>query len=345
MLHFATCFDANYLSRGMALLESLTERSTIPFRLYILALDEKVNAFFKKSVIENIVIISLDEIELYFPELQNAKTNRSIIEYYFTLSPYLPLYILNQFPKVERITTMDADLYFFNDPNIILNSYASASVLITPHHFSSELKHLEVYGKYNVSFQSFKKDKNGLECLNHWAEQCVEWCYDYLDEPNNRFADQKYLDNWKSQFSNVEEINLPGAGLAPWNIEAYAYSSHKDKILVDSNPLIYFHFHHLRIFNRYFAISGLEKYGVNVDRIEVKNIYHAYLKKLTFFSKEVSKDGTFITRDNVNQSDNFFRKLLYPSGYWIFKTNYIRHVNLSAQYIKFKKILKKLWPA
>jgi hypothetical protein len=343
MLHFTTYFDSNYLTRGLALLDSLNEHSSEPFALYILALDKGVKEYFERNSNPNVKVIPLHQIENHFPELEQARGNRSVIEYYFTLSPYLPLYIFEKFPEVGQITSMDADLYFFNDPAIILNAYPFASILITPHNFSLALKDLEVYGKYNVSFQSFKNNAIGRLCLNDWRKKCLEWCGDYFDEINNRFADQKYLDTWKADFTEVTDVEMAGAGLAPWNIEKYTYSVNRRNILVDNCALIYYHFHHLRILNKNFAINGLENNKVDTTRPAIKMLYHAYLKKLNSLSdKHLYFENSILRNNNTNGS--FREKMLYPYGYWFFTRYTIVHVNLNRTIYNFKKALKFLWP-
>ena len=350
MLYFATYFDINYLTRGLALLHSLKSHSSEPLTLYILALDKQINTYFEKFDNDNVVIISIDAFESYFPELSKIKDNRSKIEYYFTLSPFLPLYILETFNEVDQITTMDADLYFFDDPAIILRSYPQASILITPHNFSPSIEDRKKYGRYNVSFQSFKKNKEGLACLKDWKERCLEWCYDYLDEKNNRYADQKYLDTWNERYK-ISEINIPGAGLAPWNIEKYSYRIINNKIFVNDHPLIYYHFHHLRIFNKNFALNALLSYKVDVTRKAIRVIYHTYLKKLRLVAKSDFHLDDSIKRYSHSSNQTLIHKVIEADGYWLFTHHFITHVNhdfirrvnLLAYLAKVKKILKSLW--
>lgn len=344
MLHFATLFDINYLSRGLALLDSLTKHSSQSFKLYILALDARVISYFEKHPNSNVTTISLDEIEKHFPELLKAKNNRSVIEYYFTLSPYLPSYILEKYPDVEQITTMDADIYFFNDPAIILKKYPLAAVLITPHNFSPALQYLEVYGKYNVSFQSFKNNDAARLCLQSWRQDCFNWCHDFFDEANNRFADQKYLDEWKEKFEQVEDIGIPGAGLAPWNIEKYNYEFHKDHMLVNHHPLIYYHFHHLRIFNKNFAFNGLEIYQVQTKRKAIRAVYHIYLKKLNSFAVKQTGPDSGTLRYNSLLKNGTMQKFKNPDGYWFFSNYAIIHVNPHRRLKNLKRMLRSLWP-
>jgi hypothetical protein len=84
---------------------------------------------------------------------------------------------------------MNADLYFFSNPSVLLGTMEFASVLITPNRFSKQNLHLVENGLYNVSFQAFKKNQIGIACLEKWKESCLDWCYDRLEQ--GRFADQK----------------------------------------------------------------------------------------------------------------------------------------------------------
>ncbi len=343
MLYFATLFDRNYISRGLALLDSLTRKSVGEFHLYILALDHQVDEYFKELKSINIKIIRLEEIELFYPELAAAKKNRSLVEYYFTLSPYLPSFIMATQPEVDRITTMDADLYFFEDPSIILNEYPKASVLITPHNFSDNQQHLIIYGKYNVSFQSFKRDENAIACLLNWRQKCLEWCYDRHDQEHKRFADQQYLDSWSAQFEGVESIMLAGAGLAPWNLRRYHFGQKGNKILVDGHPLIYFHFHGLRTFGNNFAFHGLEAYSAPTWIKAIKYIYFTYLTALKRATVKTASNEKAIIRNNAGTGKSFSQMLNHPEGYWFYNDNIITHINLYRWANKLTQSFKKIW--
>mgnify|MGYP000970525500 FL=1 len=96
MIYFCTYFDENYLSRFLALNKSLSSFN-FSYTFYILALDKKVLKFFRKNKFKKIVIINHVDLENEFKELVEAKKNRSKIEYYFTLTPFLPKYIFKKF--------------------------------------------------------------------------------------------------------------------------------------------------------------------------------------------------------------------------------------------------------
>ena len=98
MLYLTTFFDKNYLSRGLVLYNSLKEY-TSDFELYILCLDDFTKDYFEKNKnnFTEVKTLQLDDIEENDSELAIAKSNRSRIEYYFTLSPCLPLYLLKKY--------------------------------------------------------------------------------------------------------------------------------------------------------------------------------------------------------------------------------------------------------
>jgi len=298
MFHFATLFDYNYLSRGLCLIDSLNATISEDYKLYVLALDNHIVEYFDKPIYNNVKVITLDDLESCYPELLKAKGNRNKVEYYFTLSPVLPLYILENY-DCDRITTLDADIYFYSDPTQIFSHYQADSILITPHDFSSNIKFLEEYGYYNVSFQSFPRTTSSFQVLNDWKTKCISWCYDTLDPQTGYYADQKYLDFWKRGFDNVHDIELKTCGRAPWNLRDTKLDYRKGKILVDGKPLIYYHFHHLRIYEKIIE-HGLPLYGVSEITSEIKTIYRKYIRCLIVHNKVISSisDKSIIRYNN-----------------------------------------------
>ena len=206
-MNFVTFFDKNYISRGLVLIDSIKEKC-IEFKVFIVALDTVVLNYFSSKE-DNITLISIEEIEIFFPELEEIKKERKLIEYYFTLSPLIPLYVLKKY-DVDHICSLDADIKFYSSPKTIFSYLENHSIIITPHKFSSENKKMEQYGKFNVSFQIFKNNELGLNCLKKWKEQCLEWCMDEYDFKNHRYADQKYLDKWPEKLKYLSE--KPGKG-------------------------------------------------------------------------------------------------------------------------------------
>lgn len=277
MRYFCTYFDSNYLLKGLTLYRSLV-RHAGSFRLWILCFDDLSYKIIEKLELPEIIPISLKEFEKGDMELLQAKGNRSAIEYYFTSTPSLPLYIFKNYPEVELITYLDADLFFFSDLSPIFDEFGNNSILIIGHRFPLHLRHLEVNGVYNVGYLSFRRDKEGLACLEWWRKKCIEWCYDRVEK--GRFADQKYLDDWPVSFANVKVLEHKGANLAPWNLNNYIVSVEFQELFIDNQPLIFFHFHGLKKVGRYLYDSGLRTYNTALSPIFKHYLYSPYIKEL-----------------------------------------------------------------
>jgi hypothetical protein len=275
--YFCTYFDRNYLSRGLALYRSL--QGVCPsFELWVLCLDTVSHRVLSELRLPGMHLIPLEELEKSDRQLHAVKNTRSLIEYYFTCSPCLPSFVLSRYAGVDRITYLDADLYFFRDPSDIFDEIEHSSIAIIPHRFPLTFVHREQFGIYNVGWVSFRRDKSGIACLSKWREQCLDWCYVRCE--TDRFADQKYLDRWPADFSNVVVIQHKGANLAPWNVANYRIQHTESGVYVENEPLIFFHFHYLKQVNKWVYDPGLSEYKTSLVRVLRDNIYVPYIHAL-----------------------------------------------------------------
>lgn len=276
MRHFCTFFDSNYLLRGLTLYRSL-ESSGSEFELHVLALDDACFDSLQQLALPRLHAVRLALVEDAFPELLRAKANRSVVEYYFTLSPILPLYVLAQRPDIDLITYLDADLYFYRSPEPLFQELAENSILITEHRFPTYLRDKEVFGRYNVQYQSFRRDEQGLACLQRWAGQCIDWCYDRLED--GRFADQKYLEEWPTRYSRLVVSRLKSAGVAPWNWASEPLRLNNGAVTVAGEPLIFYHFHGLKVLRPWLVSNGLLDFGMMPYRLR-RHLYAGYVRQL-----------------------------------------------------------------
>jgi hypothetical protein len=277
MYYFCTYFDNHYLPMGMALYQSLKKHCP-SFQLWVLCMDRTCYDILFQLQLPNVHLIPLEDFEAGDEKLLRAKRNRTLIEYYFTCTPSLPLFILDHHPEVDQITYLDADLFFFNSPIPLYDEIGLHSIAIVEHRFSPHLRHSEIHGIYNVGWLSFKRDEHALACLQWWREQCIEWCYDRVED--GRFADQKYLDTWPDRFSGVVVLRHKGANLAPWNISNYTVREDRGHVLVDEQPLIFYHFHGLKKVNDWLYNHNLAVYRVKISSSVLRSIYAPYIANL-----------------------------------------------------------------
>src|SRR5581483_10359173 len=165
MYHFCTYFDKNFLIKGLTLYSSLRKHTPGSFKLWVLCLDNSTYDILRQLDLKDLHPISMQDFEAGDTELLKAKTNRTRVEYFFTCTPSLPLFVLRQNPSIGTITYLDADLFFFSSIDSIFHAFEDYSILIIPHRYPEALKRLEEYGIFNVGLLSFRNDSAGTECL------------------------------------------------------------------------------------------------------------------------------------------------------------------------------------
>jgi len=285
--HFCTYFDRRYLPNALALVDSL-RRHGGDFRLWALCLDDAAHAALKALAIAEVSPIRLADFEHGDDGLAAAKQNRSTVEYYFTCTPSLPLFVLRTRPEVDAITYLDADLFFFSDLAPLFEEIGASSVAIIPHRFpAANAPRFERYGIFNVGWLTFRRNDAAMACLGWWRERCLEWCFD-REEPT-RFADQKYLDDWPSRFEDVHVVAHKGANVASWNLANYGLTRRDGRVFVDDEPLIFFHFHHLKRRRTWLFETDFAPHGARFNRILKEDVFTPYCRLLDATAAAVAR--------------------------------------------------------
>jgi hypothetical protein len=243
--------------------ESLLKHSSEPFTLHVLALDERTAEAMQDCPGTEIYCRDSVEKEL---DLAEVKANRTWQEYCWTLASVFSEYILRRLTvhPDNAVTYLDADLMFFGDPRAIFDEIpyrALGSIAVIPHRFIPSKRHLEVNGRFNVSWVTFS-GAQGYWCVQRWAEQCRKRC-----SANVGCGDQAYLDEWPGMFQDsLHVIQNVGAGLAPWNLANYQLSEgHAEGV-----PFVFFHAHEF--------IDGVQLTNYELRPQDIEFIYKPYLK-------------------------------------------------------------------
>ena len=319
--NFCTLFDSNYLIKGLTMIESLYDHCPTA-HIYILCLDIKTQKILEKLKITFITCIPLENIE--DGKLLVAKKNRSQIEYFWTLSACFTWYVLKNYKSIDHITYLDSDLLFFSSVEPIFNEIESSSIAIIEHRFTPRFQNLVVNGKFCVEWVSFRRDKEGIECLTKWRDQCIEWCYYKIED--NRMADQKYLDEWPELYSKLHIIQHIGSGVAPWNYAQYEFSNdNSNNILVNGTNLIFYHFHQFQIlsngeFDRiaksYTDESSVPELIYQVYESSIEDVLMRIREFDTNFSDGIKKVGKikifrFLQKYIPSFAKSFLRKIIF----------------------------------
>ena len=268
--HFCTLFDRNYLLKGVAMLRTLAEFCP-GAHVHVLCMDTQTQEILEELKLRFVTSIPLGSLE--DASLLSVKPGRSVAEYCWTLSSSVPWYVLQHNSQIDFITYVDADLLFYSPVQALFDEIGSASIAIIEHRFTARLQHLEVNGRFCVEWVSFRRDAEGMACLDWWRKQCIEWCFYRLED--KRMGDQKYLDEWPTLYSSLCILQHKGAGVAPWNYSQYQFAQNVDgKITVDGDLLVFYHFHQFQLLDNG-SFDRLSTFYTS-ECIEPKAIYELY---------------------------------------------------------------------
>lgn len=280
---YCTYFDLNYLTRGLALYESL-KRFDPNLSFWALCLDGDTARCLDTLRLPGIRVVTLEAIEGWAPDLIEARPGRSRVEYYFTLTPFLPLFVLEHDSTVGISAYVDADLYFYSDPTPVIRMLEGGSVLIVPHGFPAHLSHLERFGKFNVGLVGFRRTAAALACLRTWRQQCLEWCFDRVE--SGRFADQAYLNEWPDGVPGTIVVDRPGVGLGPWNFMRYEIDVDLIAPRINGDALVYYHFQGLQELWSHVWDTGLAGFGRMEPKVR-RRLYGDYIATLDSWAARV----------------------------------------------------------
>jgi hypothetical protein len=256
MNHACTYFDQGYLAQGLAMWRSL-ERWDESAVLWVLALDDETAEVLRAIGGERLHVVALAEL----------------------------LYLFRMYPEIDRLMYLDADLFFFGDPNAIAAEWLGGSVYVVPHRYPSWHDDAALYGRFNVGVLGFRRDTSGLACLDWWRARCLESCA--LTTDGTHYGDQKYLDEWPTRFKDVVESKRAAINLAPWNwASAKITADDSGTVSVNGEPLVVFHFAQFRRINGAWWDSGQLEYGILPRWMRVR-IYHPYAVALAAAAVEV----------------------------------------------------------
>ncbi len=312
MQYFCTLFNQNYLARGLIMIESLLAHCPNAL-IYVFAFDNHTYDYLNSLKNDKIKVIALADFE--DEELLKAKKNRTITEYCWTATSSTLLYLFKNY-QLPQCTYLDADLYFFHNPEILIHElHHNKSVLITEHRYTPKYDTSKKTGKFCVQFMTFKNDENGITALEWWRKQCLNWCYARFEE--GKFGDQKYLDDWETRFPFVQILQHLGGGVAPWNIQQYDLQEN-DYVLHDSGqslPLVFYHFHYVKFYDQFLELGRYK-----LSREVITKIYKPYIQKL--LDKEKSLPQSW----NVNGKTKYpfsWKFLLVQFKRWLKGVNYL----------------------
>ena len=299
MMYFCNIITSSRLYQFIALYHSIRKNNS-DFYIFVLCMDDVVYRILKKASLERVSLINVSDIE--GRDLKHIKKTRRIEEYCWTLKPIFIKYVLKKNKEIERLTYLDSDMFFYDDPKKILEGTKDSAVLLSEHDCSHDIKYVEdSVGRFNSGIISFKNTSEGLICLKWWKKKCMGWCFNTT--ATGQFGDQKYLENMYRKFHDVKIISTHGVNIAPWNDGQYKFTMKKGKLYIDEKPLILYHYSGFRICDKYTCIF---MFG---DRYQplLHNIYIEAVREAIEFVDRLEEhfDGSFLEEQHKDRFKTF----------------------------------------
>lgn len=274
MENYVTNFNLGFLPQGLALYRSM-QRHVKAFQLWVVCMDQHCFDALQTLNLPNMHPINFSSMES--DAYKRLKEERTIAEYCWTVNPLNPYLVFSQDPTIDRVTYVDADLWFLSTPDPIFKEFSnsSKSVLVTEHAYLPEYDQSISSGIFCAQWITFVK--NHSEPLRKWwEEQCFHWCFNRSED--GKFGDQKYMESWPTLFpGTVHSLSSPKMILAPWNAQD-----------INLENGVAYHFHGLRILNKthyvvksFYSISGEYE----------QKIYKPYLIDLSDSIKDMKNIG------------------------------------------------------
>ena len=275
MNNFCTLFDKNYLVFGLALHSSLLN-SAGPFRLFMLAMDKTCEQVLRALALEHVVVVPLEDV--ITQQYAFVPRQMSFGQMCWTCQPLLCSHVLDRY-GVEAVTYLEADSYFFADPQLLFAEVGGRSVSLVPHNYVPAHDQTATSGIYCVQFNLFRNDEVGRRFLQEWESACLK----YHRDRARYFPGQLCMDDWADRSASVHVVRHPGAGVAPWNESRFRVGLRDGRPTVDELPVVFYHFHELSFISD--GTFFLSSYALQRDTIE--RIYRPYLEELKRLRKQL----------------------------------------------------------
>ena len=307
MLHIVTLFGQSYMSRGLAMIESIQKNTSLSVKFTVLAMDDSTYDYLNSSTAPEVNVIALHDFrDQIFQSLIGVRAFRELC---WTAASCLTNFVFQEDQKSDFIVYVDADCFFFTDIANMINKWdEDSNIFVHEHRYSPERKKWEESsGTFNVGVVGFRSKNNEVKnCLERWRLQVLNFCE--LIPEKGFCGDQGYLNEWPDLYSGLQVMRTLGEGAAPWNIEPLSVRRVATDLEIGDQKLIFYHFHALRILysRRWHVLLIHLAAGYSIPISVRKLVYKPYLQILREMNRKLisygfAPDELGMTELNVGQ--------------------------------------------
>lgn len=287
--YFYSIATHNYLSQLMCACDSFNEHNDDTYN-YIFVIDAKkehiINLNNKFINYKNkLEFFCIDDVERYKDQFKKCS------EYYdnFEMSCFSKIiaaaYIFSKMDSDDILIFSDADLYFKESIQPLIDEMNTKDILLTPHiNYPEEDSMFEqeylIHGWINAGFMIFRKGNIKVEEIFSWLIDRI--FYRGFNAPYlYMFVDQSWISSLPFLFKdNVVISNNQCANVAYWNLNERKVSKKNNQFYINDKSLIFFHFsgydkNQKEILSKHYRLDKLKE-----DFQEIRELIYEYNERL-----------------------------------------------------------------
>jgi glycosyltransferase involved in cell wall biosynthesis len=293
-----TICAANYLPFANVLGSSFLKHNPNS-KFYLLLVDGDVQTSVQ-DIDSQIRVIKPSDLDLDYTSFQRMSVYYDVTELSTALKPHGLKYLLDRGSKIAIY--LDPDIEVFSELSEIHSHLQDANIALTPHTLNPIPKDglrptdhdIMASGTFNLGFIAINSSEQSRQFLSWWSERLMFDCIS--DTEKNLFTDQRWIDFVPSYF-RFSVIRNSGYNVAYWNLHERELKYSGSEILVNNEPLRFFHFS-----------------GFRPDKPWILSKYVADKPRVVISAQPVVKDLTNLY-GNAAKAYGWESELSIPYGY------------------------------
>lgn len=202
--------DSKYIGFFFGLVENLLQVSQVPWKIHLLALDEKAKELALKQYPQLPISVSLAS-EVWPEKAWQMYQSKPIAERAYASKPHAVLEALKTF-KGAPLYFCDVDLHFAESPATLNKEFGKHQLLFMPQ-WSDVFAWARFHGMFNAGFIGVLP--GGERFIKWWEEMCLHFCR--VEMEKGYFTDQVFLDMGLWHFPEIGVYRAMDQNVAPWN--------------------------------------------------------------------------------------------------------------------------------
>jgi hypothetical protein len=240
-----TSITSNYIPKARVLAHSV--KRVLPSCRFTVLISDTIPPSFSLESEPFDAVMGLEDLGI--PDLWQWVFQHSLVELSTAVKGFAMIRLLDQ-PDCSSVLYFDPDIVVLAPLDGLLEEFAGASILLTPHLTEPEVEMEGIldneisvlqHGVFNLGFAGVKASPEGIRFAKWWRDRLMYFCHD--DIPRGLFTDQRWADLVPAYFDDIAILRDPAYNVCTWNLNhRKVEGSLGTGLTVNSRPIVFYHF-------------------------------------------------------------------------------------------------------